>query len=76
LRLALSFLLLGQNRLHHIAGLGDVRQVDFGTILLLGARTTRGSRPAAALQMHTHLFRLVVFNGAGMGLALGQTQLP
>jgi hypothetical protein len=32
------FLLLGQNRLHHIAGLGDVRKVDLRGNRLASAR--------------------------------------
>jgi len=32
------FPLLGQNGLHHVAGLGDMREVDLGCNALRGAR--------------------------------------
>ena len=38
LGLALCFLLLGQNRLEHVAGLGDIGEVNLGLIVLLGTR--------------------------------------
>ena len=47
-RLFFFFLLLGQDGLHHIAGLGDVREIDFGSDGLRGrAKTPRSVRPAA-----------------------------
>jgi hypothetical protein len=61
-RLFFRFLLLGQNGLHHIAGLGDVREVDFrGNRLACargrGASVTGGS--VAAAKMPANLVRLV-----------------
>jgi len=63
-RFLFLFLLLGQNGLHHIAGLGDVREIDLGLNGLRGARG-RGARVAArlraTLKLRANLVRLVVF---------------
>ena len=78
-RLFLFFLLLGQNGLHHIAGLGDVRKIDFGNDGLLGVACGRGaamlSRPRFLRKMRANLFRLVQLQRAGVGLARRHAQL-
>jgi hypothetical protein len=61
-RLLLFFFLFGQNGLHHIAGLGDVREIDFGSDRLLAAPAPTAlvrRRPVAALNMHAHLFGFI-----------------
>jgi hypothetical protein len=40
-RLLFLFLLLGQNGLQHVAGLGDMREIDLGRNALRGARGLR-----------------------------------
>ncbi len=76
--LRLNFLLLGHNGLHHIAGLGNVREIDLGRNCLGGARsrTTAVARcPRSTLKLRTNLVGLVVFNRTGVGLALSETEL-
>jgi hypothetical protein len=41
LSLPLRLLLAGQNSLHHIAGFGDIGEINLGTIVLLGSRRGR-----------------------------------
>jgi hypothetical protein len=75
LRLPLRFLFFGQNRLKNIARLGDVGEVDLGTILLLAARARCSTRPCgtrAALKIAANTLSLMRFNGTRMGLAFGQ----
>jgi hypothetical protein len=70
-------LLVGQNCLHHIPRLGDVREVDFRRHALLGARacgTPVASRLGSAIEMNANLFRLVIFQRTGMGLAFSQAE--
>jgi hypothetical protein len=71
------FLLFGQYGLHHVAGLGDVRQVNLGLNAL--RRAVRSATPVAgtvaALKVHADFFRLVRFQGAGVGLAGIQAEL-
>ena len=73
--LLLFFLFVGQNGLHHIAGLGNVREVDFRRDAL---RRARGRGPPmtarSAVQMHANLLRLVILQRTGVGLAVGQAQ--
>jgi hypothetical protein len=62
-RLFFFLLLVGQDGFHHVAGLGDMREIDFGSN---GLRTAR--RRAAALATRTrptikepaNLLRLVI----------------
>jgi len=61
---AFCFLLAGQNGLHHIAGLGDVGEVNLGLGFLLGSRRGRRCRPHSALQKSTDLLSLTCFDGA------------
>jgi hypothetical protein len=76
-RLFFSLLLLGQHSLQHIAGLGDMREIDFRLNALRGTRR-RGTGLAAgarsAIQMHANLLRLVLLQGTGVGLALRQVE--
>ena len=75
LSLTLCFLLAGQDRLHYIPGLGDVREVDLGLVFFItGAGRTRSLRTGAALDKATNPFRLACFNGARVGLAFGESQ--
>jgi hypothetical protein len=71
-------LLLGQNGLQHVSGLGNMRQIDFGLDALRGARRRSAplaGRALAALEMRANLLGFVVFQRAGMGLAAGQAEL-
>ena len=77
-RLGFFFLLFGQNGLHHVAGLGDVGEIDLGLDALRGARGL-GAQVAAglrgALELRADLVRLVVLNRTRVGLAAGQAEL-
>ena len=75
LRRALCFLLARQNRLHHIAGLGDIREVDLGAIVLLGTRTRGWRRPGPAFKIVTHAHGLMLLNGTRVGLAVRQIHM-
>jgi len=69
------FLLLGQDGLQCIAGLGDVGQINLRLYPL--RRTRRDARAAGstgALKMPAYLLGLVVFNRTGVGLALTQAE--
>ena len=72
------FLFLGQNGLQHIAGFGNMREIDFGRNALRGARrlcACLACRPRSAVKMRAHLVGLVVFQRAGMSLPGGQAEL-
>jgi len=71
--LPFRFLLARQNRLHHIAGLGDVGKIYLGTIVLLASCARRRCWPGTALKMTANLLSLMRFNGTRVCLALGQT---
>ena len=76
-RLLLLALLVGQNSLHHVPRLGDVREVDFWRHTLLGAcarGTPVASRLGPAIKMNANLFRLVILQRTGVGLAFGQAE--
>jgi hypothetical protein len=76
--LRLIFLLLGQNGLHHVAGLGDVGEIDLRRNCLCGARRRSAAVarcPRSTLKLRTNFVGLVVFNRTGVGLALSQTEL-
>ncbi len=78
-RLIFLFLLLGQNGLHHIAGLGDVRQVDFGNDggRAVTVRRTCGMRSRSRFlrKMRTNPIRLVAFERTGVRFARRNTEL-
>jgi hypothetical protein len=77
-RLFFLFPLLGLNRFQHIARLGDVREVDLWSDDLRDARCRAAcvaGRPRSTLEVRANLFRLVVLDRAGVGLARGQTKL-
>jgi ATP-dependent protease HslVU (ClpYQ) peptidase subunit len=76
-RLLLFLLLVGENGLEHIAGLGDVREVDFGLLALGSARSgaALAAAPGVALKLRANLVRFVVFERTGVGLAAGQAEL-
>jgi hypothetical protein len=76
-RLVFLFLLLGQNGLHHIAGLGDVREIDLGNHGLRAVAASRAamrSRPRFLRKMRTDLIRLVAFERAGVRFARRYTE--
>jgi hypothetical protein len=72
------FPLLGQNGLHDIAGLGDMREVDLGCNALRGARCRTAplaGRTASVLDMRADLVCLIVLQRTGVGLAGAQAEL-
>ena len=78
-RLFFLFLLLGEDRLHHIAGFGDMRQIDFGNNGLRAmARRRRASvlRRRVPLKVRANLFRLVPFKRAGVRLPVRPRRAP
>ena len=75
LRRALRFLLARQNRLHHIARLGDIREVDLGAVVLLGTRTRRGRRPGPAFKIVTHAHSFALLDRTRVGLAVRQIHM-
>jgi hypothetical protein len=70
-------LLVGQDGLHYIAGLGDVREVDFWSDALRGTRT-RGAGMAAGPRsmrnVRADLLRFKLLQRTGVGLAAGQAE--
>jgi hypothetical protein len=79
MRLFFLFFLLGQNGLHHIAGLGDVRQIDFGNDRgrAVAARSGGAVRCRSRLlrKMRTNLVRLIAFERTGVRFARRNTEL-
>ncbi len=77
-RLFFLFLLLGQDSLHHIAGFGDVRQIDLGShagcAVARKRLPRRPCRPRPIGKMRANLVRLIAFKRAGVRLAAGNTQ--
>jgi glycerol-3-phosphate O-acyltransferase len=76
-RLFFRFFLFGQDRLHYIARLGDVREVNLRCNALLAARrraACRG-RTIAALKLRAHLLRFVALERARVGFAGAQAKL-
>jgi hypothetical protein len=76
-RFLLFLLLVGQNGLECVAGLGDMGEIDFGLETLRGARrrAALAAGPRVALKLRANLVRLVVLNGAGVGFALAQAEV-
>jgi len=76
-RLFFLFMLLGQNGLHHVANLGDVRQINLWLNSLRSLRR-RGSAVGCPMQpllkMRADLVGFVLVNRTGVGLALGQSE--
>ena len=74
-RFLLLFLLIGQNGLHHISWLGNVREIYFWSD---GLRSTGGRRTRmtarSAVQMHAYLLRLVVLQGTRVRFSVGQAE--
>jgi hypothetical protein len=72
------FLLLGLDRLQHIAGLGDVGQVDLGLRGLLcprlRARRVAGRLAGPVAKMRAHAVGLVPFKRTGVRLRLGHAE--
>jgi hypothetical protein len=70
------FLLFRQNGLHHVARLGNVREIDFGCDGL-GSACRRGRvcrRFSAPLKVRANFVGLMLLNGARVGLALAQAK--
>jgi hypothetical protein len=62
-RLLFLFLLVGQDGFHHVAGLGDVRKIDFGSNGLRAARrraAALATRPRPTLKQPANLLRFVI----------------
>ena len=76
-RLFFLFLLFRQDGLHHIAGLGDVREINLrGDGLRSTRRRPRSARgPVATLKTRPDLLGLVGFQRARVGLAGAQAEL-
>ena len=75
--LGFLFLLLGQDGLQHVAGLGDMREINLGRNGLRSARGLRGGcarGPRSALKMRAHLVGLIVLQRTGVGLAGSQAE--
>jgi hypothetical protein len=77
-RLFLFFFFLGQNGLEYVAGLGDMREVDFWRDCLRRAAGCAGVAGcvSAMRKLCANLLRFIFFQGAGMGLAGAQSKLP
>ena len=76
--LGFLFLLLGQNGLHHVAGLGDMGEINLGCD---GLRSTRRPGTAVAplapvLEVRADLFSLVIFDRTRVSFALTQAEFP
>jgi hypothetical protein len=72
------FLLLGQNCLHHIAGLGDVRQVDLrGNRLACacGRAASVAAGTIAATKIRANLYGLIFFERARVSLPRSHAHL-
>ena len=78
-RFRFLFFFLGQNGLHHVPGLGDMREINLGGKCLCSARL-RAARMArrvrSLLEMRPYLVSLVVFDRTRVSLALSQAQFP
>lgn len=76
-RFIFLFLFLGQDCLQHIAGLGDVRQIDFGhnASRALAARCAACRGPGPACKVRANSIRLVSLERAGVRFAALNAQL-
>jgi hypothetical protein len=74
--LPVLLVLLGLNRPEHVAGLGDMGEVDFGHNALRGAGSCRAcaAGPGSALEMLAHLLGFESFQRTGVRLAAIQVQ--
>jgi hypothetical protein len=70
LRSPLRFFLARQDSLQYIARLGDVGEINLGTILLLIANACRWCRAGSALKMRTDLFGFTRLDGTRVGFAI------
>ncbi len=76
-RFGFLFLLLGQDGLQHVAGLGDMREINLGRNALRGARGLRSCQargPRSTLKMRANLVGLIVLQRTGVGLAGSQAE--
>jgi hypothetical protein len=75
--LGFLFLLFGKNRLHHVAGLGNVGQINLGCNGLGSARGSAavGAGPRSALEVRANFLGLMFLDGTGVGLAFSQAKL-
>jgi hypothetical protein len=74
----LFLIFVGQDGFEHVAGLGDMREVNFGRNTLRSTRRRAAPlarRPGAALKMRAHFLCLVVFQRTGMRFTAGQAEL-
>jgi len=74
-RFLFLFLLIGQNGLHHVSRLGNVREIYFWSDCLGTAGGRRARMTArSAVQMHANLLRLVVLQGTRVSFSVGQAE--
>jgi hypothetical protein len=73
----LGLFLARQNRLQRIAGLGDLREIDFGAELVPAAAAAAMAvdRATGLAEILADLLGLVFFHGAGVGLFLRDADL-
>jgi hypothetical protein len=75
-RILLFLLLVGQDGLHHVAGLGDVGEINLWLQALLGARS-RGARLTAgprSAQLGANLVCFEFLQRTGVRFARGQAE--
>jgi len=72
------FLLLGQDSLQHVAGLGDMREINLRGNSLRGARGRRACRacvPRRTHKLRANLVGLIFLQRTGVSLACAQAEL-
>jgi hypothetical protein len=76
-RLGFVFLLLGQDGLESVTGLGNLGEIDLGLKTLRGARRRGGGMAAGfgSTQLRANLLRLEILQRTGVGLAASQSQV-
>jgi hypothetical protein len=75
--LFLFFFFLGKNGFEYVAGLGDMREVNFWSDCLGSARGCSAcvaARAHSTLKMGAHLLRLVRLQRTGVGFACAQAE--
>jgi hypothetical protein len=73
--LGFLFLLLRQNRLHHVPGLGNMREIDLGRYGLRSTRRGAGvTTLASMLEVRANLVSLIVFDRTRMSFARTQAE--
>jgi hypothetical protein len=78
-RLLLFPLLVGQDCLQYIAGLGNIGEIDLGRNALGGTAERPApvaGWPGSAVEIHANLLRLILFKRTRMSLSGAKAQLP